>query len=68
MDSESKQRRVYIRNAAVCFICTAVCIGIDIRNFIKAGHLYFNIEIGISCLLYALLIFMGIHAIRKIKR
>ncbi len=67
MDSESKQRRVYIRNAVICFVCTAVCIGIDIRNFIKAGHLYFNLEIGISCLLYVLLIFMGVRAIRKLK-
>lgn len=68
MDSESRQRRVYIRNAVICFVCTIVCIGIDIWNFIKAGHLYFNLEIGISCLLYVLLIFMGIRAIHKLKR
>lgn len=67
MDSDTKQRRIYIRNAVICFLCTAICIGIDIRNFIKAGHLYFNIEIGISCLLYALLIYMGIRAVRKLR-
>ena len=67
MDSETKQRRVYIRSAVVCFLCTAVCIGIDVRNFIRAGHLYLNLQIGISCLLYALLIFMGIRALRKAR-
>lgn len=67
MDSVTKQRRIYVRNAMICFLCTAICIGIDIRNFIKAGHLYFNLEIGISCLLYALLIYMGIRAVRKLR-
>lgn len=67
MDSDTKQRRIYVRNAMICFLCTAICIVIDIRNFIKAGHLYFNLEIGISCLLYALLIYMGIRAVRKLR-
>lgn len=67
MDSNTKQKRTYVRSALICFACTAVCIGIDIRNFIRAGHLYFNFEIGVSIIMYAMLIFMGVRAIRKSK-
>lgn len=58
---------MYIRNALVCFACTAVCISIDIRNFIQAGHFYINWNIGLSFALYIVLIFMGIRAVKKAK-
>jgi hypothetical protein len=64
---ERQERRIYIRSAVICFACTAVCIGIDIRNFIYAGHFYFNWNIGISIVIYILLILCGIRALRKAK-
>lgn len=30
MDFEAREKRKYIRNALLSFVCTAVCIGIDI--------------------------------------
>jgi hypothetical protein len=67
MDSKNKERRRYIRSAVVCFVCTAVCIGIDVRNFIYAGHIYFNWNIGFSIVMYIVLILCGIWALKKAK-
>jgi hypothetical protein len=66
-ESKEKERRVYMRNALVCFACTAVCIAIDIRNFINAGHFYFTWGLALSCVIYLLFILMGIRAIKKWK-
>lgn len=68
MDSNEKQRRLYVRNALICFACTASCIGIDIRNFIQAGQFYFNWNIGLSFALYIVLIFLGIRSIKKARK
>lgn len=67
MDSNTRQRRIYLYNAVVCFVCTAVCIGIDIHKIITTGRIELSPELGISCALYALLIFLGIRAIRKYR-
>lgn len=67
MNSRDKQRHLYIRNAALSFGCTAVCIGVDIRNFIMAGHFYLNWNIGISIVIYVVLIMLGIRAVKKIR-
>ena len=68
MNADSKEKRMYIRNAVVCFVCTAVCIGIDIRNFCIAGRLYFNWNLAISIVLYILLIIAGIRAVKKARQ
>lgn len=68
MNSAEKQKRVYIRNALLSFICTAICIFIDIRNFVSAGHIFFNWKLGVSYLLYIALIFMGIRAVIMARR
>lgn len=67
MNSNEKQKRMYIRNALLSFICTAVCLVIDIRGFVLAGHLYFNWRLGVSYLLYIVLIAMGIRAVKKAR-
>lgn len=67
MNADGKEKRMYIRNAVVCFVCTAVCIGIDIRNFYNAGGFYFSWNFAISIVLYILLIAAGIRAVKKAK-
>lgn len=64
MNANEKQRRIYTRNALVCFACTAVCIAIDIQNFMRVGF-YFNWNIGLSFALYIVLIILGIRAVKK---
>lgn len=68
MNSREKQKRIYIRNALLSFICTAVCIGIDIRSFVLAGRVFFNWKLGVSYVLYIILIAMGIRAVIKAKQ
>lgn len=68
MEAREKERRVYIRNAVVCFVCTAICIGIDIKNFYTAGGFYVNTNIIVSFVLYILLIFAGIRAVKQAKK
>lgn len=68
MNSNEKQKRMYIRNAILSFVCTAVCIAIDIRGFLAAGHLYFNWKLGVSYVLYIALIAMGIRAVKKARQ
>lgn len=67
MDANEKQRRLYIRNALICFACTAVCISIDIRTFIQEGHFSLNWNTGLSFALYIVLILMGVRAIKKYR-
>ncbi len=68
MNSNDMKRHSYIRNAFVCFICTAVCIAMDVRNFIDAGGFYWDWNIGLSIVLYVVLIGLGIRLIRKSKQ
>lgn len=68
MNWNEKQKRIYIRNALLSFICTAVCIGIDIRSFVLAGRVFFNWKLGVSYVLYIILIAMGIRAVIKAKQ
>lgn len=68
MNASDKQRRSYYRSAMICFICTAVCIGIDIRDFWYAGQIYFTWKTGVSFALYVLLILMGIRALHKARK
>lgn len=65
MNSRKRERRSYIRSAVLSFGCTAVCIGIDIYNFIRAGRIYVDWKIAVSVVIYILLIFLGIRAIKK---
>lgn len=62
-----REKQTYFRSAAVCFVCVAACIFLDIRKFLSAGHLIIDWEFGISLLLYVVLIFLGIRSIRKGK-
>jgi len=67
MDAETRQRRTYIRNAILSFVITGICLGVDIKSFYVNGGFYMNWKMGVSFVLYALLIFMGIRAIKKAK-
>ncbi len=67
MDSREREKRAYIRNAMVSFICVIVCLSVDIRSFIRVGRVYFTWHLGVSYILYALLIFMGIRAVKKAR-
>lgn len=67
MDSREKLRRVYIRNAILSFVCTFVCIIIDIRAIVVQHESILTWKMGVSVLLYILLIIMGTRAIKKIK-
>ena len=67
MNSRERQRRVYIRNAMLSFICVAVCLVIDIRSFVLRGGIYFTWQLGISYVLYVLLVFLGIRAVKKAR-
>ncbi len=66
MDSETRQRHMYARNAMICFGVTIACIVIDIKNFISVGHFYFNREMAVSFALYILLVVLGVRALRKL--
>ncbi len=68
MNSKERQKHIYIRNALLSFLCTAVCIGIDIRSFVLAGRIFFNWKLGLSYVLYIILICMGIRAVMKAKQ
>lgn len=61
MDFEAREKRKYIRNALLSFVCTAVCIGIDIRSFWRHGRFLYDVAAGGTFVLYVILIFMGIR-------
>ena len=67
MDSKTQQHRTYIRNALICFVCTAVCIVIDVRHYIAMGKFYINWQLGLSFLAYILLILWGIRNFIKAR-
>jgi len=67
MDSKTQQHRLYIRNALICFVCTAVCIVIDVRHFITVGKFYFNWQLGLSFVAYILLTLWGIRNFLKAR-
>lgn len=67
MDSQNKTLRVYQRNVLISFLCVAVCIGIDIRNFIQNRSITFTWQLAVSIIVYILLILMGIRSIKKIR-
>ncbi|MCR5690659.1 MAG: hypothetical protein K6G62_00365 [Eubacterium sp.] len=67
MDADTRQRRTYIRNAILSFVITGICIGIDIKSFYINGGFYMNWKMAVSFVLYGLLIFMGIRAIKKAR-
>ena len=48
MDFEAREKRKYIRNALLSFVCTAVCIGIDIRSFWRHGGFYMTWQLAVS--------------------
>lgn len=51
MDFEAREKRKYIRNALLSFVCTAVCIGIDIRSFWRHGGFYMTWQLAVSFVL-----------------
>ena len=63
--SKEREARSYQRAAVICFICVAVCLFWDIRRYVLAGRIVFDVEFFISLLLYAVLIFLGIRSVRK---
>lgn len=65
--SNEREKQSYYRTACVCFICIAACLFFDIRKFISAGHIILDWELGISLILYVLLLFLGIRSIHKGK-
>ena len=67
MDFEAREKRKYIRNALLSFVCTAVCIGIDIRSFWRHGGFYMTWQLAVSFVLYVILNFMGIRAVKKAR-
>lgn len=67
LDSETRQRHMYARNALICFGVTAACIVIDIKNFISAGRFYLDWKIGFSFVLYIVLAAMGVRALKKLQ-
>lgn len=66
--SKEREARSYQRAAVICFICVAVCLFWDIRRYVLAGRIIFDVEFFISLLLYAILVFLGIRSIRKGKK
>ena len=66
--SNEREVHSYYRTAFVCFLCLAACLFFDIRKYILAGRILFDVEFFISLLLYVLLVFLGIRSIRKGKR
>lgn len=66
--SKEREARSYQRAAVICFICVAVCLFYDIRRYVLAGRIIFDVEFFISLLLYAVLVFLGIRSIRKGKK
>lgn len=54
MDFEAREKRKYIRNALLSFVCTAVCIGIDIRSFWRHGGFYMTWQLAVSFVLYVI--------------
>ena len=67
MDSKTQLQRTYTRNSLVCFVCTAVCIIIDVRHFISVGKFYFSWQLGLSFVAYILLIIWGIRNFIKAR-
>ena len=63
--SKEREARSYQRAAVICFICVAVCLFYDIRRYVLAGRIVFDVEFFISLLLYVVLIFLGIRSVRK---
>lgn len=66
MESQNKTLRVYQRNVLISFLCVAVCISIDIRNYIQNGNITFTWQLAVSIIVYILLIHMGIRSIKRI--
>lgn len=66
--SNEREIHSYYRTALVCFVCIAACLFFDIRKFILAGHIIFDLELVISLFLYALLLVLGIRSLRKGKK
>ena len=65
--SNEREVHSYYRTAFVCFLCLAACLFFDIRKYILASRILFDVEFFVSLLLYVLLIFLGIRSIRKGK-
>lgn len=66
--SNEREIHSYYRTALVCFVCIAACLFFDIRKFILAGHIIFDLELVISLFLYALLLVLGIRSLRQGKK
>lgn len=63
-----RETSIYHRNALICFLCVGVCLFFDIQKYIQAGHFYFDWNIILSVVLYALLIYLGVRSIRKARK
>lgn len=66
--STERESSMHYRTALVCFVCIALCIYLDVQKYIRAGSFYLDWNFALSILLYVVLAFLGIHALRKGKK
>lgn len=66
--STERESSMHYRTALVCFVCIALCIYLDVQKYMRAGSFYLDWNFAFSILLYLVLLFLGIRALRKGKK
>lgn len=66
--SAERENRLHYRTALVCFVCIALCIYLDVQKYMRAGSFYLDWSFALSILLYLVLLFLGVRALRKGKK
>lgn len=66
--STERESSMHYRAALICFICIALCVYLDVQKYIRTGAFSFDLNFLISVLLYFVLLFLGIHSLRKGKK
>lgn len=66
--STERESSMHYRTALVCFICIALSVYLDVQKYMRMGAFSFDLNFFVSLLFYFVLLFLGIHSLRKAKR